>query len=1004
MKLQVIFFALLLTVFFSIGNTCIAQQANFTAPDSVCVNSPVTIKNLSLGASTFSWNFCVSNIDTTPSFASLGDPGGFFSEPVWMSVVQDAGNYYAFVMNHATGDLVCLSFGASLLNTPSAQDLGNCGVIPVNAEGIQVFHAGGMWTAIVVGITGNGSSYPSKIVKVDLGTSLSNLTPVGTDWGNIGGLDLPVKLYMFQDSSGNYHGFTVNFYDASVTRLDFGASFVNPPTGQNLGNLGNLSNPAGIFSIQDNGNWYLFLTSQGNNTLTRLDFGSSLLNTPTPVNLGNPGNTLNGPRDFYLLKFCGKTVAYVVNEFSNDLVKLDFPGGVTDLNPTAVSLGNPGNNFDFPHSLANFFQVGSNIYTFVTNVNSNTITELIFEGCNNVNVPNSSAFNPPSYSYSIPGIYNIGLLTDVGLPTQSSYCQSIVVLPPPTVNLGNDTSFCAGDSVLLSGPVYPGATYAWSTGSDSSAAYMDTTGKYWLSVNDYGCMASDTVKGKVIPLPVLSLPKDTSFCDSGVVRYVTTQPVTYIWNTGSIVDSTKVNTGGLYWLQLNGMGCTAIDTVQITVVSTHQVYLGKDTSFCGPGMLQYADTAQVTYQWSTGSDSSSSPVPGTGPYWLALTQLGCTSRDTINITVIAQPTVDLPTDTLLCDSGLLRFISPLPVTYHWTTGSDSSAAFITASGLYKLTVNNSGCAAADSTLVAVVQTPPLYLPADATFCGPGILTYTSQLPVTYTWSTGSSGPSSVVPVSGIYWLQLDNQGCTIRDSTQCLVKPVPLVDLGDDTTVCLAVNSYTLNAGNNPGGYTYRWQDSSSSQTYQVTNPGLFSVAVSLNGCTVSDSIVISAVPLPHFTLGADQPICPGEVIYLKPGIDTLTYTWQDGSTDTLYKVAQPGTYYVTGSNACGSYVDSVMIYKGVCVVHVPSAFTPNGDGTNDLFKVLGVEMVDHFAFSIYNRYGRKVFETTDKTLGWDGTSHGVIQPVGTYVYQLGFRYIITGQSYRMDGTVTLIR
>jgi len=50
------------------------------------------------------------------------------------------------------------------------------------------------------------------------------------------------------------------------------------------------------------------------------------------------------------------------------------------------------------------------------------------------------------------------------------------------------------------------------------------------------------------------------------------------------------------------------------------------------------------------------------------------------------------------------------------------------------------------------------------------------------------------------------------------------------------------------------------------------------------------------------------------------------------------------------------------------------------------------------------VFETTDKTLGWDGTSHGVIQPVGTYVYQLGFRYIITGQSYRMDGTVTLIR
>ena len=1073
MKLLFIRCSLLCVFLLGSGLKVYCQQANFTSPDSVCVNTPVQVNNLTTGASSYSWNFCVSNIDTTPSAVNLGGFGGAFDAPVFMSVVQDGGNYYAFVSNNLSGHLVCLKFGPSLLNpTPVVQDLGNCGVIPITAEGIQVLNVGGMWTAIIVG--GNGAAGAPCIVKVDLGPSLAAMTPVGTNWGNIGNLNYPIKLYIFQDAAGLYHGYTVNFQGSTLTRFDFGASFVNPPVGTNLGNPGGVLNgPTGLFPILDGGNYYLFLPNETGNTLTRLDFGTSLLNPPVAVSLGDPNYVFDGPRDFAMVKFCGKTVGYAVNHYSNDLVKFNFANGVADNNPTAESLGVLG-GMDFPHSISNFFQVGSNVYAFVPDVNSNTITELIFEGCNNQNIPNSSLQTPPPFSYSIPGIYNISLMTDVGLPTQSTYCQSIVVLPAPTITLPADTSFCQGASVPLAVTIYPGGIYSWSTGSDSNSTVINTPGKNWVSLNDYGCKVSDTVqvsalpfpvitlpadtsfcqgdsatltaqfysggqytwstgsdsnstimdtagkywmdlsyfgcfisdtiRGKALPVPVVNLPADTLFCDSGELRYITSQPVTFVWNTQSTKDSTRVDTSGSYWLQLNEAGCTAIDTTKVTIVSTHEANLGNDTTYCGPGILQASDTGQVTYLWNTGSDSSSTPVTTTGSYSLTVTDRGCVSNGTVQITVVNLPDVYLPKDTSFCDSGMLSYVSPLALTYTWSTGSDSASAAVAQSGLVRLSVDYQGCTVKGSSLCTIIRIPPVYLPKDTAYCGPGMLKYVSALPVVYTWSTGSDSASAVVAQSGLYWLQLNNQGCLSRDSTQATVNAVPVVNLGDDTSVCLNLQPYVLTAGS-ASAYTYVWQDNSTGPVYSVTLPGLYFVtATGADGCKASDSVTVDARPLPYFTLGGDQPICPGETIYLNPGVDTLTYTWSTGSSDTLLGVTQPGTYLVTGANDCGTYQDSVTIYKGICVVRVPSAFTPNGDGVNDLFKVLGVEVVDHFDFCIYNRWGQKVFETEDKAQGWDGTFGGVIQPVGAYIYTLRFRYEITGQSYRMQGTVALIR
>src|SRR5690606_35008615 len=138
----------------------------------------------------------------------------------------------------------------------------------------------------------------------------------------------------------------------------------------------------------------------------------------------------------------------------------------------------------------------------------------------------------------------------------------------------------------------------------------------------------------------------------------------------------------------------------------------------------------------------------------------------------------------------------------------------------------------------------------------------------------------------------------------------------------------------------------------------------------------------PHFTLGADRPICNGEIITLQPVLDTSwNLKWQDGSTQPSLLISQPGNYILHASNTCGTTADTIMISKGQCDVRVPNAFTPNGDGINNTFRALGVDDVVQFKLTVYNRYGQVVFQTTDKYSGWNGRFRGQDADVGVYLY-----------------------
>ena len=113
---------LVLSFIFLFSSLCFGQIVvpNFTIPDTVCVNKPVTITNSSSGASSYYWNFCTANINKTPSGVNFGNPGGQLTTPCFIDYAYENGNWYGFITSNNPPSLVRLEFGNSLLNTPIA--------------------------------------------------------------------------------------------------------------------------------------------------------------------------------------------------------------------------------------------------------------------------------------------------------------------------------------------------------------------------------------------------------------------------------------------------------------------------------------------------------------------------------------------------------------------------------------------------------------------------------------------------------------------------------------------------------------------------------------------------------------------------------------------------------------------------------------------------------------------------------------------------------------------
>lgn len=155
--------------------------------------------------------------------------------------------------------------------------------------------------------------------------------------------------------------------------------------------------------------------------------------------------------------------------------------------------------------------------------------------------------------------------------------------------------------------------------------------------------------------------------------------------------------------------------------------------------------------------------------------------------------------------------------------------------------------------------------------------------------------------------------------------------------------------------------------------------------------------------LGEDKVLCKGDSIRLYPGEFNI-YSWQDGSIQDHLTINQPGLYSVTVMDSCGTKKDEILIKDGVCGIYFPSAFTPNNDGRNDIFKTQVGNNFSEFHLVVYNRWGQKVFESFDPSKGWDGTVDGDLQPLSTFMWYCEFKERVSGYKGSRRGTVTLVR
>jgi len=181
-----------------------------------------------------------------------------------------------------------------------------------------------------------------------------------------------------------------------------------------------------------------------------------------------------------------------------------------------------------------------------------------------------------------------------------------------------------------------------------------------------------------------------------------------------------------------------------------------------------------------------------------------------------------------------------------------------------------------------------------------------------------------------------------------------------------------------------------------------------VTGC---DSIIITALsvtPIPSIDLGPDTMICSDKIIELDASIPgNASYVWQNFSTNPTIRVFEPGTYFVAVTVApCPAVIDTINLLPCNCQVILPNAFTPNGDNNNDVFRPIFVCNIplSNYKFSVFNRWGERVFSTTSRNKGWDGLLRNYSQSTGTYFYTPRFKNPESGNIESYRGNVILIK
>lgn len=668
--------------------------------------------------------------------------------------------------------------------------------------------------------------------------------------------------------------------------------------------------------------------------------------------------------------------------------------GKTQINANATSINITFNQDGNDTVFAETNTCGITIYdTVIVNVGTPIALNLGKDStfCGAVNLQlNPNISGSPSYLWqdnstaatfqaSAAGTYHV-LVTRNNCTARDTIVLTSQSTSPPS--LGNDTAICAGDSLLKS-YTCPGCTYLWSNNVNTPSIYLKTAGTYWIEVDNGTCKVRDTIVLTTNAKPTVNIGPDSSACAGDSITLLSpTGMDSYVWSDASTATSLTAKTSGQYWLRVTKNNCSNSDTANLTFNAKPIVNLGNDTVRCvGDSIVLTAPAGNSAYLWSTAATSNSILVKTSSNYHVQVTQNNCKNADTISVIFSPIPVVNLGKDSAICADKNIVLSGPAGMNaYLWNTGATTQNISVNTAGNYWLAAAQAGCSNADTVVITVNPVPQFSLGTDTTICQGDSYTLDAAGQPGLIWSNGSTTPTILVNLPGVYWARATANNCSFTDTVLVSVTNFP-TNILNDTVYCDSLT--VLLDATTIGATGYLWDDGSTQPQLLVDTAGVYGVVVSFNNCMAKDSSEVTLLYAPQSPLLNDTEACEGSIITINATVPNGTnYLWSNGDTTPILQLNDTGgVYAVTINNACGTVSETLTVTLEDCdLPFIPNVFTPNGDGLNDFFTI-GYRNATDFSIEIYNRWGEMVFKSDNPQFAWDGTFRGELVPMGAYFY-----------------------
>ncbi len=525
-------------------------------------------------------------------------------------------------------------------------------------------------------------------------------------------------------------------------------------------------------------------------------------------------------------------------------------------------------------------------------------------------------------------------------------------------------------------------------------------------------------------------------------------------NTFTVTVSPAITASGVYEICLTNnagsvedacgnLAAPACFSFTIQNILTNLTFVDAN---CGPNgsatVSATGGSGTYTYTWSTSPVQTTPTATGlpAGIYYVTVTDGACTAIDSVDIADIGGPTINLSSVDDHCGQAIGSVSVTAsggtggPYTYTWNTTPPQTTPNVNnlPAGTYTVTVDDgSGCPSVGNITVGNIAGPNLSLVSTTPETygmtnGQGIISNSSGAPpVTLEWNTvpPQYGDTASNLPSGYYVV-------TATDAYGCI--DTILVYIGLNSTTYLTITSTSAHCGNadgtatvnvnNPvGNYTVEWNTSPPQTTETITNltPGSYTVTVTDSLGSYAMVVVVNNIPGPSAAFMATPnpgTLGEGSITFLDVSVGPTSWYWDfgDGTFSSnqfpTHVYDQIGEYivwlYVEDDYGCRDSISVLVIINDIFTFYIPNAFSPNGDGRNDVFMPYGISVdPDFYSMKIYDRWGKVVFQTTQYNVPWDGDIEGRSKKeklIDTYSYIIIIKDY-TGIKHEYRGKVTLV-